>query len=99
MRQIRPRTTHPARGPAPDPTPVLVDLRNVSDGAARTDDLRAQLDRAKQAVREVTQQLALLIDERDALRARLDGDRSPTDAPHPDDRSIVAWGFYEEEAG
>ena len=98
MRQIRPRTTHPTLAPVPGPTPLLVDLRDQTVAAAPTEHLRAQLDRAKQAIRDVTQQLAVLIDERDALKARLDESSGPGHPVDPDDRSIVPWGFYEEEA-
>ena len=95
MRQVRPRNTHPALPPEPDITPLLVDLRD-GDRRESVEELRAQLAQAKQAVRQVTRQLSILIDERDELRRRFDA-AMPVVAD-PEDQSIVPWGFYDDEA-
>lgn len=98
MRQIRPRTAHPALATT-DPAPLLVDLTDETHAATAEDVLRAQLEVAKLAVREVTQQLVVLIDERDVLRSRLGSvSESPPAPADPDDESIVPWGFCEDEA-
>ena len=95
MRQVRPRTTHPTLSLEPDSAPLLVDLRDEGRRES-AEDLRAQLAQAKLAVRKVTRQLAILIDERDALRRRFDA-AMPVVAD-PEDQSIVPWGFYDDEA-
>ena len=95
MRQVRPRTTHPALAREPDITPILVDLR-TEDRPQSAEELRAQLAQAKQAVRQVTRQLAILIDERDALRRRYEA-AVPAHAD-AEDHSIVPWGFFDDDA-
>lgn len=98
MRQIRPRTSHPALASASRSADLFVDLRDSSGEHTSQGSLRAQLAEARQAVREATHQLATLIDERDGLKARLEGEDVAGEI-RPDDRSIVPWAFYEEDAG
>ena len=95
MRQIRPRNTRPALARQPDTTQFLVDLRD--GGELPETELRAQLADARQAVRDATRRLATLIDERDALRRQLEVTApSPAD---PEDHTIVAWGFFDDDLG
>ena len=97
MRQIRPRNSPPVLAPKPDTTRLLVDLREAPRAGGSERQLQTQLAQAKQAVREATRQLAILIDERDALRRRLEASVPiPTD---PGDRSVVPWGFFDDELG
>ena len=95
MRQVRPRTTHPALAREPDITPIMVDLREEGHTPS-VEELRVQLAQAKHAVRQVTRQLAILIDERDALRRRFEA-ALPAET-EVEDHSIVPWGFYDDEA-
>jgi hypothetical protein len=97
MRQIRPRQTHPALAPKPDTTRLLVDLRDDQPPDRSERQLETQLAQARQAVREVTRQLAILIDERDALRRRLE--ETILVSVDPGDRSVVPWGFFDDEPG
>jgi proline dehydrogenase len=97
MRQIRPRNSPPVLAPKSDTTRLLVDLRDAPGAGSSERQLQAQLAQAKQAVREATRQLAILIDERDALRRRLDA--AVPVAADPGDRSVVPWGFFDDELG
>lgn len=96
MRQIRPRTRHPVM--VPDRSRFIVDLTDgMMDGDEQV--LRSQLSEARRAVAEVSDNLAILIHERDLLKARLLSVAPPTvgDVLDPDDRSVVPWGFCEDD--
>lgn len=108
MRQIRPRTSSPAvlpapiRSPADSVTRITVDLRDVAEARhpslTAEDRLRRQLAEVRRAVETVAEQLSNLIDQRENLKVelgRLVGAQSPAEAT--DDRTVVPWGFYDDE--
>ena len=88
MRQVRPRTTHPAVSSID----VTVDLRPDERPDARPG---RELSAARRAVDEARAELAALVAARDALLQELIEPAPPAD---PDDRSIVPWGFFDEGA-
>ena len=101
MRQIRPRTrtAHYTRSAvshdiAPD---VVVDLRPDDRENDEEQQLRHELDEACRAVNAAVLRLSTLIDQRETLKARIDGLRTPTVQLTADDPSIVAWGFCEDD--
>jgi len=103
MRQIRPRTNRPTVLPDPIPHPVSVDLRDDrmdrrSNHAHRDHDLQAELDRTRSAVAALMGDLATLVNERERLKARLAASSGADILVFdPDDRSVVPWGFFEDD--
>ncbi len=109
MRQIRPRTSHPAALPSPVPTApaamtgITVDLRDVREARhpslSEEERLRRQLVEVRRAVDSVMQQLSTLVDQRENLKARLGrlvvSPATPTDPA--DDQSVVPWGFFDDD--
>ncbi|MBT8202021.1 MAG: hypothetical protein KJO87_01825 [Acidimicrobiia bacterium] len=88
MRQVRPRTTHPAVSS----TDITVDLRPDDRPDSRPG---REVTEARRAVEEARAELAALVAARDALLSELIEPAHPAD---PDDQSIVPWGFYDEGA-
>lgn len=109
MRQIHPRASS-AILPPPAPmvtaaqTGITVDLREASrtrhPSITEEERLRGQLAEVRQAVASITQQLAILIHQRDSIKARLDsivGSPYPGTSSMAADGSIVPWGFFDDD--
>ena len=92
MRQIRPRTSYayPADPPAPVPTGISIDLRTASP-TLTAEQLREKICEVREEIAEVVDQLSTLVDRREALKAQL------TPMLGIQDKSIVAWGFCEDD--
>jgi hypothetical protein len=97
-------TVEPA-GIAPtalDSTQITVDLRDhMVRHPSYSDEkrIRRQLDNVRAALEVVMRQLSELIDERESLKTQLGllpgSHADPQSAPN--DHSIVAWGFYDDD--
>lgn len=89
MRQIRPRTSYPTHTAQPVPTGVTIDLRTTTP-ALTAEQLRERICEVRTAISDLVDQLSELVEKRESLKTQLS-------LVAAQDRSIVAWGFCEDD--
>ncbi len=92
MRQIRPRTGYPTHTLSPVPAGITVHLRVPARPPPMTDDqLREEICQVRESISSVVDELSALVEKRENLKAQLNPRFKP------DDPSVVAWGFCEDD--
>ncbi|MDH3606989.1 MAG: hypothetical protein OER12_08330 [Acidimicrobiia bacterium] len=90
MRQIRPRTSYPSAPPSPVPTDISIDLR-TPEVTLTVEQLREEICSVREEIAVIVDHLSSLVEKREQLKNQL----LPLQGAQ--DKSVVAWGFCEDD--
>jgi len=90
MRQIRPRTSYPSAPPSPVPSDMTIDLR-TPEVTVNAEQLREEICSVREEIAVIVDHLSSLVEKREHLKSQL----FPLEGSQ--DKSIVAWGFCEDD--